>query len=111
VLEELPAGSSKLDGTVRLALDDYAITLRKAAGLRLKISGHTDMSEAASDAARRKLAQRRAEAVRDYLVKKWGVDAARIEVLAVGAGEPAADNGGAGGRAKNRRVEIVVSPS
>lgn len=109
VVEEMPPGQSKLDGTTRLALDDYAIVLRKAESTRLKIRGYTDDREAPSDAARQQLGLKRAEAVRDYMVKKWGIDPGRIEVAGVGAGEPAAHNGGSGGRAKNRRVEIVVS--
>lgn len=110
VLEELQAGRSKLDGRARLALDDYAIDARKAENIRFRISGHTDPSEAASEAARQQLGLRRAEAARDYLVQKWGVDPTRIEVRSAGDDEPVAHNGGAGGRAKNRRVEIVPAP-
>jgi outer membrane protein OmpA-like peptidoglycan-associated protein len=55
------------------------------------------------------LSQRRASAVRDYLVSK-GVPKDLITAEGRGPEEPAADNGSVEGRAANRRVEIVVQP-
>jgi len=51
---------------------------------------------------------RRAIAVRDYLISQ-GVAASTIDVAGLGSARPAADNSTADGRARNRRVEIVVS--
>jgi OOP family OmpA-OmpF porin len=54
-----------------------------------------------------KLGQRRAEAVRDVLVKN-GVTVSRLAVQSLGETSPIADNAVASGRARNRRVEIQV---
>jgi len=53
------------------------------------------------------LSQRRADAVRTYLIQKdYGADL--IQANGMGEGSPVADNGSAEGRANNRRVEIVI---
>jgi len=65
--------------------------------------GHTD--SIGSDAYNQKLSQRRAQAVKDYMVSK-GVSADRIQIKGMGESQPVADNKSKEGRAKNRRVEI-----
>ena len=54
-----------------------------------------------------KLSQRRAAAVKAYLVTK-GIDANRVYTEGKGKANPLADNKTAAGRAKNRRVEIEI---
>ena len=49
---------------------------------------------------------RRAEAVRDYLVTRHGIDPSRITVEGRDAREPVGDNTTAEGRLRNRRVVI-----
>jgi outer membrane protein OmpA-like peptidoglycan-associated protein len=68
---------------------------------RVIIEGHTDGKSGA--AYNLKLSQRRAEAVRDYLVKK-GLAKDRLEPKGYGHTKPVADNKTAEGREKNRRV-------
>ncbi|MFX3622432.1 MAG: outer membrane protein OmpA [Limnobacter sp.] len=65
--------------------------------------GHTD--SIGSDAYNQKLSERRAQAVKDYMVSK-GVAADRIQIKGMGESQPVADNKTREGRAKNRRVEI-----
>ena len=65
--------------------------------------GHTD--SIGSDAYNQKLSERRAQAVKDYMVSK-GVAADRIQIKGMGESQPVADNKSKEGRAKNRRVEI-----
>ena len=67
--------------------------------------GHTDAI--GTEAYNQKLSERRANAVRAYLVSK-GVDKNRIHVEGKGKTQPVADNKTPEGRAKNRRVEIEV---
>jgi OOP family OmpA-OmpF porin len=67
--------------------------------------GHTD--SVGSDAYNQKLSERRAAAVKTYLVGK-GIDANRIYTEGKGETKPVADNKTAAGRAKNRRVEIEI---
>ncbi len=71
--------------------------------LRINIAGHTDAI--GSEGYNQALSERRANAVRSYLVKK-GVDASRIQTFAYGETMPKADNQSAAGRALNRRAEV-----
>lgn len=67
--------------------------------------GHTDAI--GSDAYNQKLSQRRAEAVKAYLVAQ-GVETNRVYTEGKGETQPVADNASAAGRAKNRRVTVEV---
>jgi OOP family OmpA-OmpF porin len=69
------------------------------------VVGHTD--SVGTDAYNQKLSQRRAEAVKAYMVS-LGVARNRIYTEGKGESEPAADNKTSTGRAKNRRVEVEV---
>ncbi|HVF36200.1 MAG TPA: OmpA family protein [Candidatus Saccharimonadia bacterium] len=72
---------------------------------RVRIEGHTDDRGGAN--LNQVLSQRRAEAVRDALVAR-GVDAARIVALGRGETVPLATNDTPAGRARNRRVEVIL---
>lgn len=72
---------------------------------KVKITGYTD--NVGTEAYNKKLSLKRAEAVRDYLVS-LGADPGKLQVSGEGMANPAADNGTAEGRAKNRRVEVEV---
>jgi len=69
------------------------------------LDGHTD--SIGTERYNQGLSERRARAVRDYLVKK-GINPARITTRGFGETKPIADNKTRDGRAKNRRVEIRV---
>ena len=93
----LPEARSRLDRVVDVlfAVRDRDITIK----------GHTD--SAGSDSDNLSLSQGRANAVRDYLVRR-GCEANRIKAYGLGEGQPIADNASAEGRADNRRVEIII---
>ncbi|HTT24400.1 MAG TPA: OmpA family protein [Candidatus Sulfotelmatobacter sp.] len=74
--------------------------------LRLAIEGHTDATGSAE--FNQTLSQKRADAVRAYLVSQ-GLDTAKLSSQGMGMNNPVADNNTAEGRQKNRRVEIIVS--
>jgi len=84
---------------------DRAVTFLKetAPSANGVIEGHTDSSGA--DAYNLQLSQRRADAVRQYLVDH-GVPASRLEAKGFGESQPVADNSTAEGRAQNRRVVL-----
>lgn len=73
---------------------------------KLSVSGHTD--SVGSDAYNKKLSQKRAQAVVDYLVSTGLDRASFVSVVGDGESMPVADNKTAEGRALNRRVEIQI---
>ena len=56
----------------------------------------------------RELSEKRAEAVKSYLVGTGKIDAARVSIEPMGEAQPVASNATAAGRQENRRVEIAV---
>ena len=70
------------------------------------IEGHTD--SVGSAALNKELSQRRADAVRDYLIKNYSIDANRIKAVGFGPDRPVADNATAAGRQQNRRIEAAI---
>jgi outer membrane protein OmpA-like peptidoglycan-associated protein len=71
----------------------------------MEIGGHTD-SDATED-YNLALSERRANAVRDYMIGK-GVFATRLTAKGYGENQPVASNATADGKQKNRRTEFVV---
>jgi outer membrane protein OmpA-like peptidoglycan-associated protein len=74
--------------------------------LKLEIDGYTD--SVGSDEYNQTLSDKRAEAVRDYLVSS-GVSMNNVVARGMGKADPVADNSTAAGRQLNRRVEMIVS--
>jgi len=94
------------------ALKQVAGVIREKAKGVVQIEGHTDSK--GSDAYNQKLSERRANAVKDWLVSKEGLKNVRFATRGFGAKRPVAPNSkpdgsdDPDGRQKNRRVEIVV---
>ena len=78
-------------------------TMRNVTWQQVRTTGHTDSVGPRTHNER--LAERRADAVRAYLVAS-GLDLAMIRVDAQADRAPVADNASAAGRAKNRRAEV-----
>lgn len=76
--------------------------------VRLTVLGHTDASGAAS--GNEVLSQRRALGVMQSLIAR-GVNPGQLSVVAIGSAQPVAPNDTPRGRALNRRVEFLISPS
>ena len=74
--------------------------------LKLEIEGHTD--SIGSDEYNQTLSEKRAAAVRDYLISS-GVSTPNVVARGMGKTDPVADNRSAAGRKLNRRVEMIVS--
>ena len=101
---QFETGSAALAAGSEGPLAEAARLLRGRPGLRVRVEGHTD--DTGSAEGNRRLSERRARAVRDWLVAS-GVDASRLEAVGVGPAQPVASNATAEGRARNRRVELV----
>jgi outer membrane protein OmpA-like peptidoglycan-associated protein len=97
------SSSAELTPTSRASLDRVAESLREYPEVRVLVAGHTDSS--GGDALNRALSQKRADAVRGYLVSA-GVPPGQVEARGFGPSEPVADNRAPEGRARNRRVEL-----
>ena len=103
---QFAAGTAELSGPAREALARFSGIVASYPGLRFNVEGHTDNTGGAT--ANQELSLRRAIAVRDYLISQ-SVAASTIDVAGLGSSRPVADNATGDGRARNRRVEIVVS--
>jgi outer membrane protein OmpA-like peptidoglycan-associated protein len=97
--------SDKISPTTRSNLDKMADVLTKYEDTDILIEGHTDSK--GSDAYNKRLSDRRAQAVADYL-RTANVSRNRLRTAGYGEGQPVADNNSEGGREQNRRVEVVI---
>lgn len=93
--------------------NDAKIVIAKLAGillilpeLNLRVEGHTDSTGSAD--YNQGLSERRAVSVRDFLAQQ-GIGGQRMVAVGYGLSRPVADNATREGRAKNRRVEIVIA--
>jgi len=97
-------GSARLTNIAKAILDDVALRMKQEPTSTAVVIGYTDNRE--NTGANQDLDRRRAEAVRDYLVSRHGIDPSRISVEGRDAREPVGDNATAEGRLRNRRVVI-----
>lgn len=70
------------------------------------LEGHTDSK--GTDAYNEKLSQRRVDAIKNYLVEKFGISADRLTAVGYGESKPIATNDTEEGRQLNRRVQAVM---
>ncbi len=108
VRERIVIGMSKIqpDNLAKASLDEIALKMQQDSQLRALITGHTD--DRGDEATNDQVGQRRADAVRDYLVTQHSIDAGRIETSSAGEGQPVADNQTPEGQQENRRAEIEL---
>lgn len=85
-------------------LDQAAEALKEWGDVKVEVNGYTDSR--GKDRYNLRLSQRRAEAVRNYLIGK-GIAPERLIAKGFGESRPVADNKTEEGRFKNRRVELV----
>jgi outer membrane protein OmpA-like peptidoglycan-associated protein len=100
-------GETALQPDTYAYLDVLIESLKENPDTEVTIIGHTDNVGRASVNLR--LSEERAQTVALYLIEN-GIGEERLETVGVGESEPVADNATAEGRAKNRRVEIVIVP-
>ena len=97
---DLAAKTKELEGAAKWMLED--------AEARAEIHGHADSRGPLGYNIA--LSRKRAATVRDFMVTHWGIAANRFTIYAHGAKDPAASNATPHGRAKNRRVLVLVIP-
>lgn len=102
---QFDTNKARIQKTSFPALDAAAKILERNKKMRLQIEVHTDSR--GSSRYNRLLSQKRADAIHKYLVSK-GVKAKRLVSKGFGEDAPVADNRTAAGRAKNRRIELVI---
>jgi len=96
---------SRLTAEGRRLVADAARTLKENPSVHVSVDGHTD--SIGTETYNQRLSERRARTVAEALTEE-GISASRLSVHGFGESKPVADNRTAAGRARNRRVEIVV---
>lgn len=89
-------------------LDRVSAELKQFPGATVIIEGHTD--NRGSKTSNQKVSEKRAAAVRDYWVQKKTLSELTFSAAGHGMRRPIASNKTEKGRAKNRRVEVIVLP-
>ncbi|MDP2424189.1 MAG: OmpA family protein [Bacteroidales bacterium] len=97
--------SHKLKPESTATIKEIAQVLKDNPTVRINIVGHTDSD--GGDAFNLDLSKRRAESVKNELIKVYGIDATRIETDGKGESQPLAPDDNALNKAKNRRVEFI----
>jgi outer membrane protein OmpA-like peptidoglycan-associated protein len=96
---------AELTPDAKRELDKVVEYLTAYPDVAVRLEGHTDNES--SDLTNNPLSERRAMAARDYLVTR-GITASRIMAVGHGSTRPTMGNGTPEGRARNRRVEVVI---
>ncbi len=102
-----PSGSSSLTPAAMAAIAPLGRALNdpQLADFRFRIEGHTDT--VGDETGNRALSQRRAEAVRDYLVRQFGIAPARLEAVGLGETQLLVATPDQMAEPRNRRVQVL----
>jgi outer membrane protein OmpA-like peptidoglycan-associated protein len=99
-------GTAELEGeTTEASLSDLSDFLKANPQIKIRINGHTD--NLGDPGLNKQLSLERAGSVRNFLINK-GVNFENLRISGWGGTRPIASNATEAGRAKNRRVELVV---
>jgi outer membrane protein OmpA-like peptidoglycan-associated protein len=99
-------------GSHKIRPEDYSLltkvqqAIRAFSGALIIVEGHTDSQ--GNDEFNQALSARRAIAVREYVLANMAISADRIRALGYGESRPIARNDTAAGRARNRRIDVVL---
>ncbi|OGG46018.1 MAG: hypothetical protein A3F84_26025 [Candidatus Handelsmanbacteria bacterium RIFCSPLOWO2_12_FULL_64_10] len=101
------SGSAQLTPQNFLMLAKVQSAIREFPDAAVEVGGHTD--SAGNDDYNQVLSERRAQAVRDHLLKSLNLPEGQITAVGYGETKPVANNATEEGRARNRRIDIVMT--
>jgi len=104
-----PAGQAIIMPENYLLLSKVQRAIRSFGEPMLLIEGHTDCTD--TPELNKHLSKQRADAVREYLINAQTLPADKIIALGFGPERPLASNETEAGRAQNRRIDLILSPS
>ncbi|MFM2267494.1 MAG: hypothetical protein RL757_935 [Bacteroidota bacterium] len=98
--------SAVITADSRGQLDDLAKVMKAFPNCAIRVEGHTD--NVGNEASNLKLSESRAASVKAFL-QKDGISGERVATAGFGSKKPVADNKDEAGRAKNRRIEAIIT--
>ncbi len=101
-----PSGRSAIDSNSAPLMSKVRQALALFDGASISVEGHTDAH--GSDSTNLILSQDRADAVKQYLVSNFDIDPERVSSIGYGEARPVSTNETAEGRARNRRIDLVI---
>jgi OOP family OmpA-OmpF porin len=99
------SGRATIDPDSQGLLDRLIEAALRCPTANIEVAGHTDSD--GDPAANQALSAKRAQSVADYLIQA-GLPADRLKALGYGSNQPLASNDTDEGKAKNRRIELLV---
>jgi len=101
-----PVGKSTIEPSSFALMSKVHEAIRLFPNATIIVEGHTDSD--GSDSANLILSQDRADAVKQYLISNMGINAERVSSIGYGETRPVASNQNAEGKARNRRIDLVI---
>jgi outer membrane protein OmpA-like peptidoglycan-associated protein len=101
VTVNFPPGSARLSNIAKAKLDEVALKMKQDSELRAQVIGYSDASGAAD--ANQRMSEQRAQAVKNYLVTRHGIDPSRIQTEGRGSAEAT------GNAEQDRRAVVILS--
>jgi OmpA-OmpF porin, OOP family len=103
---EFDTNKDKIKPRYHQEIEKFATVMKNYPELKVIIEGHTD--NVGEKNYNQKLSQRRANSVKNYMVKNFGIAESRLTAKGYGLSQPIASNKDKAGRQKNRRVEAAI---
>ena len=98
--------SAKLNKQAKTSLEKIALMLKDTDSKHIRVRGHTDST--GDETYNQQLSEKRAERVAEFLIDSADLNPDTISYEGKGARDPVSENSTADGRARNRRVEIIL---
>lgn len=103
---QFPVGKAELVPGNFTLLNKIVSVIKKFPKARIEVEGHTDAT--GSNDLNLRLSNQRSQNIADFLVKVAGIEQDRVSHVGLGKEKPLASNATPEGRAKNRRIEVII---